>query len=64
MSLTKSNRVFYRKLKLLANKNPSITLEKIGRGTGLTTGGVSWHMQVLKKAKLVKRDSKGRLIVK
>lgn len=62
--LTSSNKEFHKELKTLVKKNPRITLADIGRRVGLTTGGVSWHMSALKKAKKVKRDAKGRLLVK
>ena len=59
--LTMSNLKFYKKLKPVVGHFPDITLEEIGFKTGLTSGGVSWHMVALKKAKYIKRDRKGLL---
>ncbi len=61
--LTKTNQEFKAKLKSILRQAPSSTLKDIARKTGLTTGGVSWHMQALKKAKAVKRNGKGQLVV-
>lgn len=64
IKLTKSNESFLKALKKALKVNPAATLEEIGYVAGLTSGGVSWHMQALKKAKLVKRNKQGRLVVK
>lgn len=61
--LTKANLKFHKDLQKVLKHNPSATLQEIGWMCNLTSGGVSWHLQALKKKKLVKRDSKGRLVV-
>lgn len=60
--LSAANKEFYGNLKKVLKKWPESSLRLISDNTGYTVGSISWNLQVLKAAKYVKRDKKGRLV--